>query len=29
LKPENAKLVEEIQNEIDRRWEILLKKCEG
>ena len=29
LKPENAKLVEEIQNEIDRRWELLLKKCEG
>ena len=29
LKPENSKLVEEIQKEIDRRWELLLEKCES
>ncbi|MCM8830372.1 MAG: pyruvate ferredoxin oxidoreductase [Candidatus Omnitrophica bacterium] len=29
LKPENHELLEEIQKEVDRRWEILLKKCEG
>lgn len=28
LKPENQKLLEEIQKEVDRRWELLLKKCE-
>ncbi|MCM8762483.1 MAG: thiamine pyrophosphate-dependent enzyme [Candidatus Omnitrophica bacterium] len=29
LKPENQQLLEEIQKEVDRRWETLLKKCEG
>jgi len=28
LLPENASLLEEIQKEVDRRWEELLKKCE-
>jgi pyruvate ferredoxin oxidoreductase beta subunit len=28
LLPENAPLLEEIQKEVDRRWEELLKKCE-
>lgn len=28
LKPENEQLLEEIQKEVDRRWEILLSKCE-
>jgi pyruvate/2-oxoacid:ferredoxin oxidoreductase beta subunit/intein/homing endonuclease len=27
-KPENKELVENIQKEVDRRWEVLLKKCE-
>jgi len=29
LKPENQQLLEAIQKEVDRRWEVLLKKCEG
>ncbi len=29
LKPENISLLEEIQKEVDRRWEDLLKKCES
>lgn len=29
LLPENSSLLEEIQKEIDRRWENLLKKCES
>ena len=29
LKPENADLLSQIQQEIDRRWESLLKKCES
>ncbi|HDD64831.1 MAG TPA: pyruvate ferredoxin oxidoreductase [Firmicutes bacterium] len=29
LKPENAGLLEEIQKEVDRRWEELLEKCEN
>ena len=29
LKPENSSLLEEIQKEVDRRWEDLLKKCES
>lgn len=29
FKPENQYLLEEIQKEVDRRWESLLKKCEG
>jgi len=28
LKPENQQLLEAIQKEVDRRWEVLLKKCE-
>ncbi|MCX7706349.1 MAG: pyruvate ferredoxin oxidoreductase, partial [bacterium] len=28
LKPGNEHIIEEIQKEIDRRWEELLKKCE-
>jgi len=29
LKPENSSLLEEIQKEVDRRWEDLLNKCES
>jgi pyruvate ferredoxin oxidoreductase beta subunit len=29
LKPENQPLLEEIQKEVDTKWEALLKKCEG
>lgn len=29
LLPENSSLLEEIQKEVDRRWENLLKKCES
>ena len=29
LRPENAPIVEEIQKEVDRRWEALVQKCGG